>query len=126
MKIYFFAMVLSRSRQKFIYFQSHIFTTATAIYAHELAFEFFRGIPGEIIYDQDRVFIQEENLGDILPTDGFWSFCESNPFKPVFCRKSDTESKGKIENVIKYVKHNFLRGRLYNQLGSCKKKHWNG
>jgi transposase len=122
MKVYFFAMVLSRSRQKFIYFQSHAFTTATAIYAHELAFEFFRGIPGEIIYDQDRVFIQEENLGDILLTDGFRSFCDSNPFKPVFCRKADPESKGKIENVIKYVKHNFLRGRLYKSVGILQKE----
>jgi hypothetical protein len=89
MKVYFFAMVLSRSRQKFIYFQSHSFTTTTAIYAHELVFEFSCGIPEEIIYDQDRVFIQEENLGDILLTDGFRSFCDSNPFKPVFCRKAD-------------------------------------
>ena len=30
-----------------------------------------------------------------------------------FCRKSDPESKGKIENVIKYIKYNFLRGRKY-------------
>jgi hypothetical protein len=30
-----------------------------------------------------------------------------------FCRKSDPQSKGKIENVIKYVKYNFLRGRVY-------------
>jgi transposase len=115
-------MVLSRSRQKFIYFQSHACTTTTAIYAHELAFEFFRGIPLEIIYDQDRVFIQEENLGDILLTDGFRSFCDSNPFEPIFCRKDDPESKGKIENVIKYVKHNFLRGRLYKSLGILQKE----
>jgi hypothetical protein len=30
-----------------------------------------------------------------------------------FCRKSDPQSKGKIENVIKYIKYNFLRGRVY-------------
>ncbi|MCT3699054.1 transposase family protein [Elizabethkingia anophelis] len=113
MKVYFFAIVLSRSRQKFIYFQNHPFTTATAVYAHELAFEFFQGIPREIIYDQDWVFIHEENLGDILLIDGFRPFCDSNPFKAIFCRMADPESKGKIENVVKYVKQNFLRGRLY-------------
>ncbi|ALL05472.1 hypothetical protein AQ505_08185 [Pedobacter sp. PACM 27299] len=116
MKVHFFAIVLSRSRQKFVYFQSHAFTTTTAIYAHELAFEYFGGIPKKILYDQDRVFIVEENLGDILLTDGFRSFCDSNPFEPVFCRKADPESKGKIENVVKYVKHNFLRGRLYKSI----------
>jgi hypothetical protein len=35
------------------------------------------------------------------------------PFKPVFCRKSDPESKGKIENVVGYVKHNFLYNRPF-------------
>lgn len=34
-------------------------------------------------------------------------------FTPVFCRKSDPESKGKVENVVKYVKYGFLRGRIY-------------
>lgn len=122
MKVYFFAMVLSRSRQKFVYFQNHPFTTTTAVYAHELAFEFLKGIPQQIIYDQDRVFIQEENLGDILLTDGFRSFCDSNPFEPIFCRKADPESKGKIENVVKYVKHNFLRGRLYKTVPILQKE----
>jgi len=45
-------------------------------------------------------------------TEGFRSFCDSQPFKPVFCRKSDPELKGKVENVIKYVNYNFLRGRF--------------
>jgi hypothetical protein len=30
-----------------------------------------------------------------------------------FCRKKDPQSKGKIENVIKYIKYNFLRGRVF-------------
>ncbi|WP_154665627.1 DDE-type integrase/transposase/recombinase [Saccharicrinis fermentans] len=57
-KIYFFTMVLSRSRQKFVYCQRIPFTTETANYAHELAFEYFEGIPRRIIYDQDRVFVK--------------------------------------------------------------------
>lgn len=31
----------------------------------------------------------------------------------MFCRKSDPESKRKVENVVKYVKGNFLKGRLF-------------
>ena len=112
-KVYFFAMVLSRCRHKYVYTQSYPFTTATAIYAHELAFEHFQGIPKNIIYDQDRLFISDENLGDALLTAEFRAFCDSNPFKPIFCRKADPESKGKVENVVKYVKQNFMRGRMY-------------
>lgn len=112
-KVYFFVMVLSRSRYKYVYFQQCPFTSQTAVYAHELAFEYFQGIPKRIIYDQDRVFVKDENLGDFLLTDGFRSFCQQEGFEAVFCRKADPESKGKVENVVKYVKYNFLQGRQF-------------
>jgi transposase for insertion sequence element IS21-like len=43
-------------------------------------------------------------------------------FQPVFCRKSDPESKGKIENVVKYVKYNFLRGRTFHSIDQLNKE----
>jgi transposase len=112
-KVYFFVMILCRSRQKFVYFQTTPFTASSAIEAHNRAFEFFKGQPREIIYDQDRVLITDENLGDFLLTQEFNAYCGQMNFKPVFCRKSDPQSKGKIENVVKYVKYSFLRGRIY-------------
>lgn len=112
-KVYFFIMVLCRSRQKFVYFKNSPFTSNDAITAHDKAFEYFGGQPKEIIYDQDRVLVIDENLGDILLTREFTSYCGQMDFKPIFCRKSDPESKGKVENVVGYVKKNFLRGRIY-------------
>lgn len=115
-KVYFFAMILCRSRYKFVYHQQRPFTSRSAIYAHELAFSYFGGIPQQIIYDQDKVLIHSENLGDYILTRDFKSFVNSHHFKTVFCRKSDPQSKGKIENVIKYVKNNFLRGRDFTTI----------
>jgi len=112
-KVYFFAMVLSRSRLKFVLFNEHPFTTETAIAAHEAAFTFIDGYPKELVYDQDKLLLVNENKGDLILTEAFRSYCQSQPFKVRFCRKSDPQSKGKIENVIKYVKYNFLRGRVY-------------
>jgi hypothetical protein len=117
-KVYFFVMVLSRSRYKFVYCQCMPFTTQTANYAHELAFEYFEGIPRRILYDQDRVFVTDENLGDILLTEDFMHFTNVHPFEAVFCRKADPESKGKVENVVKYVKNNFLKGRVFYDIDS--------
>ena len=37
-------------------------------------------------------------------TGGFRPLVREHGFDPVFCRKSDTKSKGKIENVVKYVR----------------------
>lgn len=113
LKVYFFAMSLCRSRYKFVYFSRTPFTTALAVYAHELSFEFFGGIPRKIVYDRDKVFLVNENLGDLILTAGFRALVREHGFEPVFCCKSDPQSKGKIENVIKYVKYNFLRGREF-------------
>ncbi|MCJ7446972.1 MAG: IS21 family transposase, partial [Bacteroidales bacterium] len=112
-KVYFFAIVLSRSRFKFVFFDEHPFTAETAIASHETAFAFIEGYPHELVYDQDKVLLVDENKGDLILTEAFRSYCQSRPFKVRFCRKSDPQSKGKIENVIKYIKYNFLRGRIY-------------
>lgn len=112
-KIYFFSMVLSRSRQKFVWFSEHPFTTLAAIAAHDKAFYYLEGIPGEIVYDQDTLLLIDENKGDLILTEAFRKYAEYRGFKLHFCRKSDPQSKGKIENLIKYIKYNFLRGRVF-------------
>lgn len=112
-KVYFFAFVLARSRYKFVVFQDHPFTTNDLILAHEKAFAFIEGYPEELVYDQDKLMMVNENLGDLILTDAFRAYQQSKPFRLHFCRKSDPESKGKVESVVKYVKYNFLRGRIF-------------
>ena len=112
-KVYFFVMMLSRSRMKYVHFTDIPFTTRTAIDAHEEAFKFFEGIPQEVVYDQDRLFLIDENLGDLLLTQEFKNYVFEQTFRVHFCRKADPQSKGKVENVVKFVKNNFLYGRLF-------------
>ena len=112
-KVFFFTLVLSRSRFKYIWFTDHPFTSELAIKAHEQAFEYIHGIPDEIVYDQDKVFIVNENSGDIILTDRFRAYTREMKFALHFCRKADPQSKGKIENAVKYVKQNFLYNRTY-------------
>ncbi len=115
-KVYFFAAVMSHSRHKFTYFSRSPFTSELTIYAHQLAFQFYGGKPQEVIYDQDKVLIHSENLGDVVLTKAFQAFVSSEHFKCVFCRKSDPQSKGKVENVVKYIKYGFLRGREFTNI----------
>jgi transposase len=112
-KIYFLCMVLSRSRYKFVWFSEKPFTTLTAIAEHDKAFQYMEGIVFEIVYDQDTLLLVDENKGDLILTEAFRKYADYRGFKLHFCRKSDPESKGKIENVVKYVKYNFLRGRTF-------------
>ena len=115
-RIHFFVMMLSRSRMKFVQFSDYPFTTRTAIEAHEDAFRFFCGIPSEVVYDQDRLFLVEERMGELLLTRDFKDYVFEQEFQLHFCRKADPQSKGKVENVVKYVKNNFLYARPWHDL----------
>jgi len=115
-KVYFFTMVLSRSRFKFAFHSLTPFTSALTVHAHIKAFEYFGGIPKEIVYDQDKVLMVNENLGNLILTEVFQAFVQAMPFEPVFCRKADPQSKGKVENVVKYVKYNFLYNRPFSDI----------
>ena len=70
LKVYFFAMSLSRSRYKFIYFSRTPFTTDLAVYAHKLAFEYFSGVPRNVVkyvkynFLRDREFTSIEQLNE--------------------------------------------------------------
>lgn len=114
-KVQFFTFILSRSRYKFVLFSDVPFT-AMVIAAHEEAFRFIGGLPREIVYDQDRLLMVSENLGDIVLTSEFSGYVRDRGIRLHFCRKSDPQSKGKVENVVKYVKQNFLYNRAYRDL----------
>jgi hypothetical protein len=60
--------------------------------------------------------VVDENIGNVILTDDFRNYTRSKNFKRHFCRKADPESKGKVENVIGYVKKNFLYNRKYIDL----------
>ncbi|WP_016777144.1 IS21 family transposase [Anaerophaga thermohalophila] len=115
-KVWFFTMVLSRSRMKYVWFSDKSFTSLTTCQAHEKSFSFFNGVPLTIVYDQDRVMVVDENFGDIILTRFFREYTRSRSFGLHFCRKADPESKGKVENVVQYVKKNFLYNRLYHDV----------
>ncbi len=115
-KVYFFAMVLSRSRMKFAWFSENPFTGELVCMAHENAFAFFCGIARILVYDQDRTIMVKENLGDYILTETFKQYARTRNLILHFCRKADPESKGKIENVIQYVKKNFLHNRPFHDI----------
>lgn len=100
-KVYIFAMVLSRSRHKFVYFQLKPFSAEDFVAAHDMAFKYYCGKrPLEIAYDQDRVMAVSENAGDLLLTERFEAYRQYAGFSLYLCHAYDPESKGKIENVI--------------------------
>ena len=111
LKLFIFAAVLSASRYKYVIFQDHPFKTKEVIDHMLNCYDYFGGIPKELVIDQDSLMVVSENAGDIIYTDDFRYFIEEQDIRMYVCRKSDPETKGKIENVIKYVKYNFFNTR---------------
>jgi len=122
LKLYIFAAVLSSSRFKYLSFQDKPFKTIDVILNILDAFDFFQGNVEELVIDQDSTMVVSENHGDIIYTKEFGYFLDEMGLKMYVCRKSDPESKGKIENVIKFVKYNFLQPRYFNDLEEAKER----
>jgi len=112
-KAYFVVVVLSRSRYRYVAAQATPFTTHDVI-GHLLdAFEYFGGVPETLVLDQDRTMLIAENLGDLVTTQAFTEFVAEQGFTLHACRAADPESKGKVENSVKFVKTNFFSSRTF-------------
>jgi hypothetical protein len=115
-KLFVMCFVLSNSRYKYCEWQDRPLTTADVIKIHENAFEFYGGMPEEIVYDQDHLMLYSENHGDLIYTHAFAAYLKTRKFKVYMCRKADPESKGRIENVVGFVKNNFAIHRTFYNL----------
>lgn len=123
-KLNFIAFVLSNSRYKYKEWLDRPFTTQDVIQAHENAFKWYGGIPNELVYDQDSLIVVSENGGDLILTEEFQKFKDLRNLTLRVCRKADPESKGKIENVVGYIKHNFAKHRLFHNIDSWNEQGW--
>jgi transposase len=112
----FIAFVLSHSRFKYVEWLDRPFTTKDVIASHERAFAYLGGMTKELVYDQDHLLVVSENNGEILFTQEFAAYRNERKFQIHLCRKQDPQSKGRIENVVKFVKYSFGRGRIYTNL----------
>lgn len=116
-KVYLAAFVLSRSRYKYAQIQSRPFTSVDLVRICHECFQYMGGMPAELVFDQDSIVCVSENAGDIIYTYEFEKFRQECALSIRMCRRADPESKGKIENTVKYIKGNFLSHRMYTDDG---------
>jgi len=58
-------------------------------------FDYFRGVPEEMVIDQDGLMVVSENAGDIIYTDDFKYFIEEQKIRMYVCRAVDPQDKRK-------------------------------
>ncbi len=112
-QVYAAVFVLSHSRYKYVWLQSRPFCAEDLVQACHYCFSYFGGKPQEMVFDQDSIVCVSENNGDITFTTAFERFKQTEKMKIYMCRGADPETKGKVENVVKYVARNFLSHRKF-------------
>ena len=114
-KVYIFCMILSYSRTRFTWFAPRA-DMYHFMQGHILAFEYFGGVPEEILYDQNRCVVLKPGIKDVTINNRFLDFALHYNFTPLLCRPYRPETKGKVENTVKFVKQNFLAIQDTNNL----------
>ena len=111
-KVHCFAMVLAHSRYLYIEFtRSEKFEEF--IRCHENAFKFFGGVPRECWYDNLRTAVTER-FGQLIKFNvRFLAYLGHHQVRPHACNVARGNEKGRVEDLIKYIRMNFWPGRKF-------------
>jgi transposase len=114
-KRYALLVVLGYSRLMWLQFYTRQ-TMAVLMGALEDAFGFFGGVPAELLFDQMKsVIIEDERAsgGKLLENAEFVRFAAHWSFRIRACRPYRAKTKGKVERPIGYVRESFFYGRRF-------------
>jgi len=107
-RVPFFVMSLPYSGACFVQVFERI-CTEVFWEAHLRAFEFFRGVPHRITYDNESVFVSKIlSARERKLTDGFLQLKSHYLFESHFCRVRRPNEKGVVEGLVRYARQNFL------------------
>lgn len=76
--------------------------------AQQHMFDYFKGIPKRLIFDNAKVAVREGFGLHAKATDGYKSFAAHYAFKTDFCNIASGNEKGLVENLVGYARRNFL------------------
>jgi transposase len=114
-EIHIFVMTLGYSRRGFaLGFLRERMPDLLA--AHEAAFAHFGGRCESLLYDRMRTVVLGTSEGRPRLNPTFASFAGHWGFTPRLCQPYRAQTKGKVESGVKYVKRNFVPGRVFRDL----------
>jgi transposase len=120
-----FTMVSSYSRRLYAELAEDQ-TLPTLLACHEHAFDWFEGLPAEILYDNPKTIVLARDAAGthIEWNPRFWDFARYYGLRPRLCRVYRARTKGKVEAAIKYIKRSFLLGQAFGSLAAANEALW--
>ena len=116
-KLYAFSIIPGYSRMRYVEYTTDI-STRNVIRMHLNAFRYFGGYTDTILYDNMKQVVLDRKLkaSDSTFNGEFMSFSEYYGIIVKLCYPYRAQTKGKIENTIKYLRYNFRAGRSFGSL----------
>lgn len=115
-RLYAFVLTLGWSRAMYVRFTISADTT-WFIRCHVHAFAYVGGIPRHLLYDNLKSVVERrESNGTIHWNPRFLDFADVAGFSPQACRPYRPQTKGKVENGVKYIRQNFWPGLHFHSL----------
>jgi transposase len=109
-RLSFFVAVLCYSRMLYVEFtlgQSQ----EQFLSCHENAFRFFKGLPARAMVDNCKTAVLSHPLGQPAQFNArYLDFAHHYGFEIRACGVRKPHEKGRVENAVKFIKENFLRG----------------
>jgi len=118
---YCFVMTLSYSRHQYaeLVFDQKM---ETWIGCHRRAFEFFGGVPEEIVIDNLKAAVLKADLENPTLSVPYTRLARHYGFLVHPCRIRTPEHKGKVENGVRYVQRSFIAGREFVDIEEANRK----
>lgn len=108
-KTYLFSMILGYSRKIFAVFIEHC-DLPTFLDSHIAAFDYFGGVPQEILYDRMKNVYIGRIAGEDKFNDTLTAFALHYGFKPEVAPAYAPWVKGKVERPFSFIREGFWRG----------------
>lgn len=115
-RLYAFVLTLGWSRASYVRFTTSSDTT-WFIRCHLHAFAYLGGVPKRLLYDNLKSVVERRDADETIHWNPrFLDFADVAGFSPQACKPYRPQTKGKVENGVKYVRGNFWPGLHFQDL----------
>ncbi|MFN8472826.1 MAG: IS21 family transposase [Anaerolineae bacterium] len=115
-RLYAFVMTLGWSRTMYLEFTVSA-DIAVFLRCHVHAWHYFGGVPRQVLHDNLKTAVLDRDAeGHVHFHPRYLDFADYYGFSPRACQPYRAQTKGKVENGVRYVRGNFWPGLSYRDL----------
>jgi transposase len=109
-KLYAFVAIMAWSRALFVRFSTDM-KLLTWLDCHRRAFEYFGGVPSEVLIDNLKTGVLSRAGGTVRFHPAYESMAIGYDFRPIAHFPMRPKTKGRVERIVRFVRQGFFEDR---------------